>query len=111
MMSEKKSTLLSLVFIGLAVIAGTALFSGWSPVGASGDHDEAREMRAMGDIIPLAKLLEKAELQDVRILEVELERERGQVVYELELIDKEGKIYERYYNAVTGELLSVHEED
>ena len=62
MMSEKKSTLLSLVFIGLAVTAGTALFSGWSPVGASGDHDDAREMRSMGDIIPLAMWLEQAGL-------------------------------------------------
>ena len=110
-MSEKTSAMASWVFIVIAVISGVVLFNGWSTAGASDDHEEAREMRSRGDIIPLSGLLERVELEGMKIIEAELEKEDGQVVYELELLDPNGKVFERYYNAVTGELIKEKEED
>ena len=45
------------------------------------------------------------------VIEAELEDERGRRVYELELLGSDGRVYERYYDAVTGELLKEEPED
>ena len=73
---------------------------------ASGDHDVARTLRNGGEILPLAALLERPELRDQRIIEAELEREHGRAVYELEILNGDGRVYERYFDATTGEPLN-----
>ena len=70
------------------------------------DHDEVRELRQTGDIVPLSALLQNADLSGYRVLEVELEHERGRLVYELELLDQHGRVHERYFDAATGQPLS-----
>lgn len=110
-MSEKRKFQLSRLFITAVALSVAVLFQGWSPAGASEDHEEVRDMRKKGEIIPLSVLIRNAELEDMKILEVELEREHGQMVYELEILDAEGRVYERYYNAVTGEPLNGYRED
>jgi uncharacterized membrane protein YkoI len=98
---------LSLVFAGVAGLAALGLFSSVTPVGASGDdHDLVRELRQNGDIMSLGQLLQQPALANVRVLEAELERERGRTVYELELLDESGRVYERYFDAVTGQPLN-----
>ena len=110
-MSEKRKFQLSWLFIAVAMLSGTLLLQGWSPAGASDDHEEVRDLRNKGEIIPLSILIKNAELENMKILEVELEREHGQMVYELEILDAEGRVHERYYNAVTGEPLNGLRED
>ncbi len=58
--------------------------------------------------MPLDELLARTELAGLTVLEVELEREDGRLVYELELLDEAGRVHDRYYDAVTGEPLKDH---
>jgi len=86
----------------LLILAATA--------NAGRDQDEARELAARGVILPLSTILEKArQIHDGRVLEVELEleheREHGGYVYELEILDAQGVVWELEFNAVSGELI------
>ena len=87
------------------ILVGAALSYNVGPVVASEDHEEARTLRAQGAVLPLAELLARPELQGQRIIEAELEREGGRLVYELELLDGHGEVHERYFDAVSGEPL------
>jgi len=104
-MSEKSIHRLSIVFSLLVALGAAVLFSGVSIVGASDDHDTARLLRQSGDIVPLSELLRHPDLADQRVLEAELEREGGRLVYELELLDPTGRVRERYFDATTGQPL------
>jgi len=110
-MSEERKFQFSWLFVAVAVVSGSVLLYGWSPAGASGDHDKIRYMQQQGNIVSLSVLLEREELRDMKVLEAELDNEHGQMVYELELLDSNGKVYERYYDAVTGEPLNTLRED
>lgn len=74
--------------------------------------EEVRKLRETGDIMPLETLL-----QDVgqnypgRIIEIELDEEDDRYVYELEIVDDEGVVWELYFDAGTGELLERQLED
>ena len=104
-MSESMKGRLAWVFVGLVLVSGAMLFTGVPQVTASDDHDKARLLRDGGQIMPLAKILQHPELAGVRVLEVELEREHGRMVYELELLGNDGRVRERYFDAVSGEPL------
>lgn len=110
-MSETKQSRLAWVFVGLIGIAALTLFSAGGPVGASGDHDEAHELRRSGDVMPLAQLLEQADLGGLRIIEADLEREHGTLVYELELLDDTGRVHKRHFDAVSGSPLARSADD
>jgi len=43
--------------------------------------------------------------QSGRILEIELKNKRDQLVYEIEMIDDEGKVHEYFYDARDGRLI------
>ena len=104
-MSETTKLKLSWVLVGLIGISAVVLFSGWIPAGASNDHEVAKALRQEGTILPLSELLAREELAGVRVIEAELEHEHGRAVYELELLHDNGRVYERYYDATTGEPL------
>lgn len=108
-MASQKYKLILLA--ALVALPAAALLYSWTPAIASDDHDEARDLRTKGDIIPLTKLIEQAQQDGMQVIEAELEREHGQLVYELELLDAEGRVYERNYNAITGEPLNGYRED
>jgi uncharacterized membrane protein YkoI len=77
--------------------------------------DEAEEARALTDsgaILPLEQILEKAKQEfPGRVIEIELDRENGVHVYELEIVDPEGRVWELEIDAATGELLEKERED
>ena len=81
----------------------------WSlAAGPSADHEAAFELAREGRILPLERILEQQRRdRPGRILEVELERENGSLVYELELLDAHGRVWELYYDAVSGRLLET----
>jgi uncharacterized membrane protein YkoI len=108
MMSEKtiiERPRLAWLFVALVGLSGLAVFYGGTPAGASNDAEAVHALRQGGEIRPLAELLARPELAGMRVLEAELEREYGSMVYELELMDPDGRVYERYYDAATGEPL------
>ena len=83
-----------------------------SNVWAGDDHERARELLKSGEIISLQALLQKINdsgLGKLRLLEAELEREHGRLVYELELVDEKGVVRELLFDAKTGEVFN--EED
>lgn len=102
-MSEQARMRLSWLFVVLVMVSAVVVFLGGVPAGASDDHDRVRDYRRGGDIIPLAQILAENGLTGSRIIEAELEDEHGRLVYELELLGDDGRVYERYFDATTGE--------
>jgi uncharacterized membrane protein YkoI len=95
----------------IALLAGLAL--GAAPARADDlEYDEVRKLRQSGDIRPLAELLEKAQAQhEGELLEAELDERDGQLVYEIELLTKDGEVWEFFFDARTGELIESEQED
>ena len=78
---------------------------------ASDDHEDAKQLLDSGDILPLETILKKARsVQPGKILEVELEKEHGLLIYEIELLTTDGNVFELKINAKTAELLSTEKE-
>ncbi len=70
------------------------------------DHDTAKDLFEAGDIVSLEMLLEDVRSRhNGRILEIELEIKKGQIVYEIEMVDENGKVHEYFYDAKDGRLL------
>ncbi|MGE0289846.1 MAG: PepSY domain-containing protein [Bradyrhizobium sp.] len=75
------------------------------------DHDKARRLREAGEILPLETVLEHARrAQPGKVLEVKLERERGVYVYEFEVLDDAGVVWELELDARDGAVLK-HKRD
>lgn len=95
------STLLAAVLLGMAG-------------GASGesDHDRARRLRAAGDILPLEAIIERARRERPgHILELELKEKKDRILYEVELMDERGRVWELHFDARSGELLKSERDD
>jgi uncharacterized membrane protein YkoI len=79
---------------------------------ADSDHYEARRLMESGTILPLESVLEAVLKQrNGRILEVELEERHDHYLYEIELLDQTGRVWEMRIDAVTGRLLKSERED
>ncbi|HHL45046.1 MAG TPA: peptidase [Gammaproteobacteria bacterium] len=66
------------------------------------DYQEARRLMENGTILPLETILKKVQGS---ILEVELERERGLYLYEIEVLNNNGSVTELEFDATTGALI------
>ncbi|SHF58970.1 Peptidase propeptide and YPEB domain-containing protein [Modicisalibacter ilicicola DSM 19980] len=76
------------------------------------DQDEALRLRQSDKILPLEYILQQAlQAQPGRVIEIELERADGRPIYELEVLDTQGRIWELYLDATTGSLLEHERED
>lgn len=79
---------------------------------ADRDHDRAWQLTQDKVILPLETILEKARDQDFhRVLEVELEKKHGRLVYELEMLDANGRVWELRFDATTGRLMEKEVEE
>lgn len=79
---------------------------------ADDDHWEAHRLRQSGAILPLETILESLNrVRPGRILEVELEQKQGAYIYEIELLDPQGRVWELGIDATTGALLDAERED
>jgi uncharacterized membrane protein YkoI len=79
---------------------------------ASDDHETARRLSEAGKILPLETILEHAQQhQPGRVLEVEFENIRGQYIYEIEILNAKGIVWELELDAQTGQLLERKQED
>lgn len=94
-----------IVFVGLILILspGAGL--------ADGDHDRAKQLKEAGEILSLEQVIETAKRDHPgQLLEAELEEKKGRFIYELELLDEEGIVWELKYDAKSGELLKEKRE-
>lgn len=90
----------------VAVVLVTAVI----PV-AGADHDEVRKLHENEAIVGLEQILTtfRQNYPDGRVLEVELEREDDEHIYELEILAPSGEVRELRFDAVTGEFLGEDE--
>lgn len=79
---------------------------------ADEDYGTARTLVERGEILSLDRILEKAgQYLQGRILEIEVEREGGRYLYEIELLDDDGVVKELKIDAASGVLLKIERED
>jgi uncharacterized membrane protein YkoI len=72
----------------------------------------ARKLSESGQILSLEKIIESAKkLKPGDFLEIELERKRDFYVYEVEMLDSDGQVWELKFNAKTGELIDIERDD
>ncbi|HSP32510.1 MAG TPA: PepSY domain-containing protein [Halomonas sp.] len=92
-----------------------SLSLGWAPVSYAGrdiDQDEALYLVEQGVVKPLQEFIDDAQERfPGRFLEAELEWDDGRYVYELEIVTRTNRVLELEYDAVTGRLLDVDEDD
>ncbi len=78
---------------------------------AANDHDRAKQLKEAGDILPLEEIIEKAGREyPGRVLETEIEENNDQIIYELEILDEKGIVWELKFDARSGKLLKRKED-
>jgi uncharacterized membrane protein YkoI len=99
----------------LLLVASTAsivAMFGMSNVTAQDDHVLARKLQESGQILSFEKIAEHARaIKAGEILETELELKKGRHIYEVEILDKAGKVWELKLNAKTGALIKMEVDD
>lgn len=90
--------------LSLALLAAAAA--------ADGDHDRARAALERGEVLPLSAILDAARAEVAgHVIEVELERDGGRWLYELEVVTEAGRLVEMEIDGATGRVLEVEAED
>lgn len=80
--------------------------------GLAVDIDEVMRLKESGAIMSLEDLLERVRREyPGRIIEIELEKENGKYVYEIDLVDEDGIVWELELDASTGDLLKLKRDD
>ncbi|MBF0099104.1 MAG: hypothetical protein HQM04_07580 [Magnetococcales bacterium] len=104
----------SLCLIGAGCLVGYVLYlpEVGADKGEHGDHDRARHLMQTGEILPLERIVAGvAQPGKGRLLAVELERRKGVWIYEIKRMDEQGRLLQQEYDAQTGHLLRVKEEE
>lgn len=79
--------------------------------GADDDQDRALEAVERGEILPLAEILAIVDERfGGRVIEIELDRDDGLYVYEMELVSAQGRLYEVYVDATNGQIIELEAE-
>lgn len=93
-----------------ALVAGTISYS----VAASEELSQAeiRELVRQGEILPLETILARFPPNEYgKLLDLEVEREHGTVVYEIEFLRSDGRIVEIEVDARNGKILEQEIDD
>ena len=81
------------------------------PLLADEDHDQVLQLRQAGEILPLETILKIGRKQvQGKVIEVELEQEQKNLIYELEILDKDDVVWDVEIDAVNGRVLKVKED-
>jgi uncharacterized membrane protein YkoI len=104
-MAITKDKITGIIFFILIFVISTLLL-------ADEGYEEARRLTESGAILPLEELMPTIQAQQPgRILELELEREGGRYLYEIEILDEQGAVWEFKVDATTGEVVERELED
>lgn len=83
-----------------------------SNVHADDDHQRIRQLQRSGEILSLEKIFDRARaVKRGRILDAELDDDDGRYIYEIELLDAKGRVWEMEFDARTGSLLELDQDD
>jgi uncharacterized membrane protein YkoI len=79
---------------------------------AKDSQSTAKKLQESGQILPLEKIAESAQtIKPGKILEIEFEENGGRYAYEVEIVDKQGQVWELDMDAKTGKLIELEKED
>jgi uncharacterized membrane protein YkoI len=101
------------VGVAIALIAvagsGTAVF-------AHDDTDDdaalAAQLAQSGDILPLEQILLHVHAEKPgKVIETELDHERGRYIYDVKVLDAEGVVWKLTIEATTGAVLRIKQDD
>jgi uncharacterized membrane protein YkoI len=100
----------SLVAAGM--LAAMLLIGPGLPAHADADHLTARRLRDAGEILSLERIAERARAEKPgEILETELKQKHGRYIYEIEILDTGGRVWELKFDARSGALMKLEKED
>lgn len=89
-----------------ALLLGFALTTAWA--GGDGDHDRARAAVEAGEILPLPTLLEQLQrTHPGQVLALELEKDDGRWIYEVKLLQPDGRLLKLEVDARTAQVLKL----
>ena len=92
------------VLLSLVLVAGTISSLSW--VRADNDYGDIRYLVKQGEILSLEEILSRYPEADYgRLLDLEVEREHGRIVYEMEFLRDDGRVLELEIDAKDGTLL------
>ena len=101
-----RRTLTGLLIWMMLAMSGT----GVSNAADNSDHERARQAVEAGDVLPLRTILDRVEREyPGQVMEVELDRERGEWVYEIKLLRKGGILMKLKVLARDGTILGIKE--
>lgn len=104
-MNALRRPLIVLVLAVAAATAGTAL---QATERGHGDHDLARQALERGQVLPLRTVLEKVEREyQGQVLKVEFEHDDGRFIYEIRLLQQDGRMAKLKIDAVDGRVLQI----
>lgn len=102
--------------LALLALAGALAFT--SPAlaergrGRSGDHDDALRAVEMRQALPLTRIMSIAqEAVPGEIIEIELDHDDDQLIYEVKILARNGRVREVEIDARSGAVLKVEDED
>ena len=89
-----------------------AIFLFFSLTLSAKDHDNALDLVKSGEVMPLATIIIKLQkLEQGQIIEVELEKKKKRLIYEIELVNEHGIVKEYIFDAKNGELIKEKTKD
>lgn len=72
------------------------------------DHELARQALEQGQILPLREVLGRVEQQYAgQVVKIEFEREDGRFIYEIRLLQTDGRVAKLEVDATNGEVLKI----
>jgi uncharacterized membrane protein YkoI len=106
--TQWRPALTSVVILMTLAMLGT----GVSYAADNVDHDRARQAVEAGDVLPLRTILDRVEREyPGQVMEVELDREKGEWVYEIKLLRKGGALMKLKIHARDGTILGFKEKN
>ena len=94
------------------IMAALLPLFGWPQATADTDQALARQLRAAGTILPLETIVAKAQAAKAgELLEAELDHDHDHYIYEVEILDSAGQVWELKLDAGTAELLKLERDD
>jgi uncharacterized membrane protein YkoI len=96
--------------MSVPLLAAVALLAAAPCPAAARDHDDVRRAVQSGEIRPLAEILDAVQGRlPGEVAGVEIEQKSGRWVYEFRVVDGEGRLFEVYVDARSGEIERVKE--
>jgi len=98
----------ALTFFTVLLCAASAL----APIAHADDDQRIRQLQRSGEILSLEQIFDRArKVKPGRIVDVDLDKDDGRYIYEIELLERSGKVWEMEFDARTGELLQLEQDD